>query len=138
MPEHLRILGEDFEEIPDEALRAAAHAAYHELAERGVDVTGVAPVFDESVVVRQRGVEYTPLEEFAAELSGILALDATAVEGQSVAKIHASKSALEHNEHRLMKEGYNTELYLGGIEEDDPPTLLVHPRPGDLAEASDG
>lgn len=78
------------------------------------------------------GVEYTPLQEFSARLSGELALDATADEGLGVARIHASEAALRANESRLEEQGYNTELYLKGVLEDERPTLDVHPRPGDL------
>lgn len=77
------------------------------------------------------GVEYTELEIFAARLSGKLSLDASAVEGQGVAKITATEATLEDNRDRLDAEGFNTELYVDG-EIYEPPTLLVYPRPGDL------
>ena len=47
MTETLRVLAD--EDVDDEDLRAAAHAAYAELEERGVDVEGVAPVLRERV-----------------------------------------------------------------------------------------
>lgn len=82
-------------------------------------------------------VEYTPLEQFAARISGKLALDAHADEGQGVAKIHATPSCLRDNKERLEDEGYNVELYLDAPDLYDHPTMLVHPRPGDL-EDDDG
>lgn len=82
------------------------------------------------------GESYTPLEEFAATISGKLCLDTTAVEGQGVAKIHATPSALEDAQQRLEADGHNTEHYEAG-EVYDHPTLLVHPRPGDLERAAE-
>lgn len=47
MTETLRVLVD--QDIDDEDLRAAAHAAYAELEDRGIDVEGVAPVLRERV-----------------------------------------------------------------------------------------
>lgn len=77
------------------------------------------------------GVSYTPLEEFAGTIAGKLCLDATAVAAQGVAKIHATQAALKDAQQRLEDDGHNTELYEAG-EVYDHPTMLVHPRPGDL------
>jgi hypothetical protein len=45
--ETLRVLAD--EDVDDEDLRAASHAAYAALKDRGVDVEGVAPVLRERV-----------------------------------------------------------------------------------------
>lgn len=70
------------------------------------------------------------MAEFAAMLSGKLALDAEA-DGNRSALIRASEACLRDNQQRLEDEDFNTELYTDGVVYDDP-TLVVHPRPGDL------
>lgn len=75
------------------------------------------------------------LAEFAANISGRLDLDAVA-DDMGHAVINASPSCLRDNKQRLEAEGFNTELYIDSAVYDDP-TLLVHPRPGDLDGDSD-
>lgn len=70
------------------------------------------------------------LAEFAEMISGMLDLDASPDE-VGHALITASPACLRDNQQRLEAEGFNTELYVDSAVYDDP-TLLVHPRPGDL------
>ena len=79
------------------------------------------------VLVADGGPKYTPMQEFTASISGKLCLDARAV-GDQYAEVNATPAALEDNAERLEAEGYNTEVYL----DDEPPRMVVHPRPGDL------
>jgi len=70
------------------------------------------------------------MAEFAASISGKLGLDAVA-DGSRCVVINATPACLQDNKRRLEDEGYNTELYIDG-ELYVQPTLIIHPRPGDL------
>ncbi len=105
---------------------ATGHRVEHEFI--GVNATGR--------LVTDGGVTYTPLQEFAAELSGRLCLDAVAQEERGGAMIQASRNALADTEVSLEEDGFDTERYEGGGVYDHP-TLLVYPRPGDLEPEDD-
>ena len=84
-------------------------------------------------VATDGGQKYTPLQHFAAEISGKLCLDARAVPELDAISIYATQAALRDNRDRLRDDGYRAEIDV----EHEPMRLLVYPSDEDLDDAAE-
>ncbi|WP_395166370.1 hypothetical protein [Natrinema pallidum] len=73
-------------------------------------------------ILRTNAPAYTPLEELAAEVSGMLCLDAMVADDLEAVEVFASRTALLGARRRLDRNGYDVEI----DRDHEPMRLLVY------------